>query len=111
MLGKTPNLSVLRRPRREIFMQPADEPTEVVRIEAGRLTEARLMEIVFPGQTNQYGTLFGGEALALMDKAASVAAARYARRAVVTARSEKVDFHVPIKQGQLVELIARVIET
>ena len=40
-----------------------------------------------------------------------VAASRYARRTVVTASSERVDFHVPIRQGQLVELIARVVAT
>jgi uncharacterized protein (TIGR00369 family) len=81
------------------------------KLEAGKLTEARLIEMVFPEQTNHYGTLFGGQALALMDKAAFVAASRYARRTVVTACSEKVDFHVPVRQGQLVELVARVVAT
>jgi uncharacterized protein (TIGR00369 family) len=76
-----------------------------------RPTEARLIEMVFPQQTNHYGTLFGGEALALMDKAAFVVASRYARRMVVTASSEKTNFHVPVRQGQLVELIARVVAT
>ncbi len=54
------------------------------RIEAGRITETRLMEMVFPGQANHYGTLFGGQALALMDKAAFMVASRYARLPVVT---------------------------
>ena len=87
------------------------QPSEVGTIEAGRLTEARLIEMVFPEQTNHYGTLFGGQALALMDKAAFIAASRYARRTVVTACSEKIDFHLPVRQGQLVELVARVIAT
>lgn len=82
--------------------------SEADRIPAGVLTELRLVEMVFPEQTNHYGTLFGGQALALMDKAAFVTASRYARRTVVTASSEKCDFHVPVRQGQLVELIARV---
>lgn len=85
--------------------------TQKERVEAGILLEARLIEMVFPEQTNHYGTLFGGQALALMDKAAFVVASRYARRAVVTASSEKVDFHVPVKQGQLVELVARIVAT
>lgn len=34
-------------------------PSDIERIEAGRITEARLVEMVFPGQTNHYGTLFG----------------------------------------------------
>jgi acyl-CoA hydrolase len=73
------------------------------------LTEARLLEMVFPDHTNHLGTLFGGQALAWMDKAAFIAASRYARRTVVTARSEQVDFQLPIRQGQLVETIARVV--
>ena len=75
---------------------------------AGSPLEARLWEIVFPDDANHLGTLFGGRALAWMDKAAFIAATRYARRTVVTARSEQVDFHVPVRQGQLVELVARV---
>lgn len=75
---------------------------------SARPQEARIWEIVFPDHTNHLGTLFGGQALAWMDKVAFVAATRFARRNVVTARSEQVDFHVPVRQGQLVELIARV---
>ena len=87
------------------------ETIERERYEAGQLTEARLIEMVFPEQTNHYGTLFGGQALALMDKAAFIVASRYSRRAVVTASSERVDFHVPVRQGQLVELVARIVST
>ncbi len=46
--------------------------------------EARLLEMVFPDHTNHLGTLFGGQALAWMDKAAFIVASRYARRTVVT---------------------------
>ena len=74
----------------------------------GAPREARFWEIVFPDHANHLGTLFGGQALAWMDKSAFVAATRYARRTVVTARSEQVDFHVPVRQGQLVELVARI---
>ena len=91
--------------------QQSMQTSDVETIEAGRLTEARLIEMVFPEQTNHYGTLYGGQALALMDKAAFIAASRYSRRAVVTASSERVDFHVPVRQGQLVELLARVVAT
>ncbi len=72
-------------------------------------TEARLQEIVFPDHANHLGTLFGGTALAWMDKAAFIAASRYARRTVVTARSEQVDFRLPIRQGQLVDITATVV--
>ncbi len=62
-----------------------------------------------PEQSNHYGTLFGGTALSLMGKAAFVAASRRVRRAVVMASSEKVDFHMPVKVGQVVELHAQVV--
>lgn len=76
-----------------------------------RPTELSMVEMVFPDHTNHYGTLFGGQALAMMDKAAFVVASRYARRAIVTASSERVDFQQPVRQGQLVELTARIVST
>ena len=72
--------------------------------------EVRLLEMVFPDHTNHLGTLFGGQALAWMDKAAFIVASRHARRTVVTARSEEVNFRVPVRAGQLVELVARVVK-
>ena len=67
--------------------------------------------MVFPNQTNHYGTLFGGDALRLMDMAAFVTASRHARRPVVTASSERIAFHVPVRQGQLAEVVGRVTGT
>lgn len=75
------------------------------------MTEARMTEIVFPDHTNHLGTLFGGQALAWMDKAAFVAASRHARCTVVTARSEQIDFHMAVPNGAVVELVARVVAT
>jgi acyl-CoA hydrolase len=66
--------------------------------------ETRIVEMVFPNQANHYGTLFGGDSLRLMDMAAFVAASRHARKPVVTASSERIDFHVPVRQGQLAEV-------
>src|SRR5215831_4983576 len=73
--------------------------------------EARIVEMVFPNQANHYGTLFGGDALRLMDMAAFVAASRHARKSVVTASSKRIDFHVPVRQGQLAEVVGRVSKT
>lgn len=80
-----------------------------MKLEAGTVTEVKMFEMVFPGQTNHYGTLFGGEGLALMDKAAFMVASRYSRRTVVTASTERIDFHVPVRAGQLIELTAKVL--
>ena len=70
---------------------------------------ATLLEIVYPGQTNSQGTLFGGHALSLMDRLAFILASRFTRRPVVTACSEKVEFLTPVKEGELVELSGSVI--
>ena len=70
---------------------------------------AKLAEIVYPGDTNSQGTLFGGHALALMDRLAFIVASRYARMPVVTACSEKVEFMTPVKEGELVELTGTVV--
>lgn len=75
------------------------------------MTTARLLEIVFPDHINHLGTLFGGQALAWMDKAAFIAASRHARRTVVTARSEQIDFRAAVPAGALVELVAHVAAT
>lgn len=74
-------------------------------------TETRLIEMVFPNQTNHYGTLFGGRALDLMDKCAFITASRFARQSMVTASSERVDFEAPVKNGHLVEVIGTVIKS
>ena len=79
--------------------------------DAARPQETRIVEMVFPNQTNHYGTLFGSDALRLMDIAAFVTASRHARRPVVTASSERIDFRVPVRQGQLAEVVGRVIDT
>jgi len=70
---------------------------------------AVLLESVFPQDTNPQGNLFGGQLVAWMDKAAGVAAMRHARRAVVTAQIDRIEFKVPVHVGNLVTLDARVV--
>lgn len=79
--------------------------------EVKRAEPAIMTEIVFPQDTNPLGTMFGGAAYALMDKAAAIAAIRFAETMAVTASSESVDFTVPIRHGMIVEVIATVIHT
>lgn len=71
--------------------------------------EVYATDIVLPNQTNGHGTMFGGEVMAMMDKAAAVAALRFCRRAVVTASSERIDFRTPIHPGEIIEARARVV--
>lgn len=69
----------------------------------------RLMDIVFPGDTNHHGTLFGGVGLACMDKVAFIAASRHARVDFVTASCERIDFVAPAHLGEIIELTGRVV--
>ena len=68
-----------------------------------------LIDIVFPGDTNHHGTLFGGTALSHMDKVAFVAATRFGRRSFVTASCERIDFSAPAARGHLIDFAARVV--
>jgi uncharacterized protein (TIGR00369 family) len=71
--------------------------------------EVHMADIVLPNQTNNHNTMFGGEVMALMDRAAGIAALQFCRKPVVTASSERIDFRTPIQAGEIVEAIARVI--
>lgn len=81
-------------------------------IEPGAAADAdgavHLVDMVFPGQTNHYGTLYGGDALKIMGKAAFIAATRHARAVMVMAASDRIDFRSPIREGEMVELVADV---
>jgi acyl-CoA hydrolase len=65
-------------------------------------------KVVLPNDTNTIGNLFGGQLLAWMDVIASVSAHRHCRRVVVTASVNNVSFQMPIKQGSIVTLEAKV---
>ncbi|KGX93790.1 acyl-CoA hydrolase [Pontibacillus halophilus JSM 076056 = DSM 19796] len=66
---------------------------------------------VLPSDTNNHGTLFGGRLMAYMDDVAAIAATRHARRNVVTASTDSVDFLHPIYQGHAICLEAFVTYT
>jgi acyl-CoA hydrolase len=63
---------------------------------------------MMPQHANNLGHVFGGVVLAMMDKAAAVAAIRHARRTCVTASIDRVDFREPIHVGDLVVMRASV---
>ena len=75
-----------------------------------RVSESRikLTEIVFPEDTNPYGSLFGGRLVSLMDKAAFLCATRHARKNCVTASMDRLDFLAPIGEGYIVEIEAHI---
>ncbi len=71
-------------------------------------SECRSLEQIFPNQTNPNGTAFGGHIVSIMDKVAGFAAGRFSGGSVVTASMDKVDFRIPIKMGEVIEVISKV---
>ncbi len=67
-----------------------------------------LTDLVLPGETNYLDNLFGGELLARMDRACSIAARRHSRRIVVTASVNHVAFTKSIPVGSVVTVEAKV---
>jgi acyl-CoA hydrolase len=71
---------------------PARPPAESVAV---------LTTTILPADTNAYGNVFGGHLVALIDKTGSITASRHARRNVVTASIDRVDFIAPVKLGDV----------
>lgn len=69
---------------------------------------AEVTEIVFPEHANHYGTLFGGNALLLMSKAAFLAARAFAKSDVVMASLGDAQFLAPVPVGSVLRLRAWV---
>ncbi len=67
-----------------------------------------ITDLVLPSETNPIGNMFGGELLARMDRAASIAARRHSRRIVVTASVNHVAFSKMIPLGSVVTVEAKV---
>ncbi len=67
-----------------------------------------LTDLVLPSETNPLNNLFGGELLARMDRAASIAARRHSRRIVVTASVNHVAFNRSISLGSVVTIEAKI---
>lgn len=67
-----------------------------------------MTDLVLPSETNPLNNLFGGELLARMDRAASIAARRHSRRITVTASVNHVAFNRAIPLGSVVTVEAKV---
>ncbi|MGA9116619.1 MAG: acyl-CoA thioesterase [Bacteroidota bacterium] len=65
-------------------------------------------ELVLPNDTNQLGNLLGGRLMHWIDIAAAIAAQRHAGRVCVTASVDELNFHEPIRLGEVVTLRASV---
>ncbi len=67
-----------------------------------------MTELVLPNHTNQLGNLLGGQLMHWIDICAAVSAAKHSQKVCVTASVDRIDFHHPIKLGNVVTLIASV---
>jgi len=67
-----------------------------------------LTDMVLPSDTNPLDNLFGGELLARMDRASSIAARRHSRCIVVTASVNHVHFAKAVPVGSVVTIQAKV---
>jgi acyl-CoA hydrolase len=73
-----------------------------------RASLVEMTEIVMPEDTNQYNHIWGGRVMALIDKAAAIAAIRHCRSNVVTASVDSLEFRAPVKLGHILRLYAAV---
>jgi acyl-CoA thioesterase YciA len=69
-----------------------------------------LRHMTLPRDTNQYGTVFGGVILSLIDQAGFVEARRHGLHRWVTASVDRVDFVAPVHLGDIVAFYARVCQ-
>ena len=63
---------------------------------------------VLPEDLNQYGSLFGGQLLAWIDRVASICATRHCRTNAVTVALDGMSFEVAVKQGDILILTAEL---
>ena len=65
-----------------------------------------ISHVMMPSHANPAGNINGGVIMQLIDAAAFVIASRHARRNVVTASIDRIDFHNPVHIGDLLVLKA-----
>jgi acyl-CoA hydrolase len=71
-------------------------------------SQSERSEIIFPGDANAIGNLFGGRLMQFIDLVGAMAASRHARAYTVTASMDHLDFVAPVKVGDLLILKSSV---
>jgi acyl-CoA hydrolase len=66
---------------------------------------------MLPEHANQLGAVHGGEVMKAVDEAGAICAMRHARRPCVTVCVDSMEFHSPVRVGQLLRCQARVTWT
>jgi len=70
--------------------------------------EPAIRVLMMPRDTNAHGTIFGGVILSRIDQAGAVGAYRRGCSKVVTVAMDQVEFHQPVKVGDLVSFYTEV---
>ena len=78
------------------------------RIRTVKESQVQMVQMVLPTDTNRLGNLLGGQLMHWIDIAAAIAASRHTNRVCVTASVDELNFHHPIRQGDVVTLEASV---
>lgn len=76
-----------------------------------RESRANVVRLMMPPDANPHGNVHGGVIMRLVDEVAGIVAHRHARRNVVTARLDRMDFHEPVFVGNAVTFDAHLCYT
>jgi acyl-CoA hydrolase len=71
-------------------------------------SQSERAEIIFPGDANPLGNLFGGRLMQFIDLVGALAASRHSRAIPVTVSMDHLDFVAPVKIGDVLILKASV---
>ena len=81
---------------------------DAVRTRTVAESQSERSEIIFPGDANPIGNLFGGRLMQFIDLVGATAAFRHARAITVTASMDHLDFVAPVRIGDMLILKASV---
>jgi uncharacterized protein (TIGR00369 family) len=81
----------------------SDPPTKTVAD-----SSVHLQQLMLPVHANPQGTVHGGVIMQVIDEAGAICAIRHARRPCVTVTVDSVNFHSPVRVGELVACHATV---
>lgn len=84
------------------------DPSSHPAVRESELPAIRVM--MMPADTNALGTIFGGQLLSLIDQAGAIGAQRLGIDRVVTVAMREVEFHQPVRVGDLVTCHATITQ-
>lgn len=68
-----------------------------------------MVQLVLPNDVNLLGNLKGGQLMHWIDIAAALTASKHSNRIVATVSMDSLDFKHPVRQGEMVKLVAALV--